>query len=196
MPSEAHPTRKKLLEAGKREFLAKGWKGSSLRRICTSCGVTTGAFYFFFPSKQALFEAIVDPVICALLSLTEELAQRELEDLFTGQEGDRRMMEFELAHRQEFLILLEKAEGSSREGFREQAYSSMARCFSRQFEKAIGRRPRQDVIDLLAGLRFETNLAILKGASHMEEAYFLNSIMGCYAEGGFLHLIEQMHHKL
>ena len=44
MPSEVHPTRKKLLEAGKREFLAKGWQGSSLRRICASCGVTTGAF--------------------------------------------------------------------------------------------------------------------------------------------------------
>ena len=193
---EETSTLEQIQQAAVQEFLDKGFRGASLRQIVKNAGVTTGAFYFFFPSKQALFEAIVDPVIRALLSLTEELAQRELEDLFTGQEGDRRMMEFELAHRQEFLILLEKAEGSSREGFREQAYSSMARCFSRQFEKAIGRRPRQDVIDLLAGLRFETNLAILKGASHMEEAYFLNSIMGCYAEGGFLHLIEQMHHKL
>ena len=31
--------------------------------ICSSAGVTTGAFYFSFESKEALFKAILEPLV-------------------------------------------------------------------------------------------------------------------------------------
>ena len=37
-----------LLEAGKREFLEKGFQGASLRNIAASLGVTTGAIYGYY----------------------------------------------------------------------------------------------------------------------------------------------------
>ena len=51
--------RKHLLECAKQEFLAHGFQGASLRRICAGAGVTTGAVYFFFQNKEDMFAQIV-----------------------------------------------------------------------------------------------------------------------------------------
>ena len=53
-------TRGRILEAGKREFLEKDFRAASLRRIVGEAGVTTGAFYGYFSSKEDLFQALVD----------------------------------------------------------------------------------------------------------------------------------------
>ena len=52
-------TQKRILEAGKAEFLAKGYKNASLRNIAKEAGVTTGAIYGYYPDKAALFGALV-----------------------------------------------------------------------------------------------------------------------------------------
>jgi AcrR family transcriptional regulator len=52
-------TQKRLLEAGKAEFLQKGYKNASLRSIAREAGVTTGAIYGYYPDKAALFCALV-----------------------------------------------------------------------------------------------------------------------------------------
>lgn len=52
-------TKKNILEAGKNEFLEKGFRGASLRNIVKNAGVTTGAFYGYYKSKEELFDALV-----------------------------------------------------------------------------------------------------------------------------------------
>lgn len=52
-------TQKRILEAGKAEFLKKGYKNASLRSIAGIAGVTTGAIYGYYPDKAALFGALV-----------------------------------------------------------------------------------------------------------------------------------------
>ena len=46
-------------DAAKAEFLAKGFRAASLRSIVKAAGVTTGAFYGYYASKEELFEALV-----------------------------------------------------------------------------------------------------------------------------------------
>lgn len=48
-----------LLEAGKREFLEKGFQGASMRSIAAAAGVTTGALYRYYTDKEALLDALV-----------------------------------------------------------------------------------------------------------------------------------------
>ena len=43
------------------EFLRKGFRGASLREIVKKAGVTTGAFYGYYKSKEELFSALVKP---------------------------------------------------------------------------------------------------------------------------------------
>ena len=52
-------TQRKILEIGKKEFLAKGFKDASLRGIVKEAGFTQGAFYGYYPDKAALFDALV-----------------------------------------------------------------------------------------------------------------------------------------
>ena len=48
-------TVRKLSDSAKKEFMEKGFMKASLRNICKNAGVTTGALYFFFKDKDALF---------------------------------------------------------------------------------------------------------------------------------------------
>ncbi|MDL2288552.1 TetR/AcrR family transcriptional regulator [Oscillospiraceae bacterium OttesenSCG-928-F05] len=51
--------RSAVLEAGKAEFLTRGFTKASLRSIASAAGVTTGAIYTYFPDKAAIFDALV-----------------------------------------------------------------------------------------------------------------------------------------
>ena len=53
-------TLESIHKAAKAEFLAKGFKSASLRNIVKSVGMTTGAFYGYYNSKEELFSALVD----------------------------------------------------------------------------------------------------------------------------------------
>ena len=48
-----------IFSAAMQEFLEKGFKSASLRNIVKMAGVTTGAFYGYYDSKEDLFEALV-----------------------------------------------------------------------------------------------------------------------------------------
>lgn len=57
--NEAETTLNNILEAGKKEFLEKGFSSASLRNIAKEANVTTGAFYGYFKSKEQLFDRLV-----------------------------------------------------------------------------------------------------------------------------------------
>ncbi|MDO5142203.1 MAG: helix-turn-helix domain-containing protein [Eubacteriales bacterium] len=52
-------TRAQILAAAKTEFAKEGFRAASLRSIVRSVGMTTGAFYGYYKSKEALFDALV-----------------------------------------------------------------------------------------------------------------------------------------
>ena len=56
-------TRSKLLQSAREEFVEKGYMKASLRNICKNAGVTTGALYFFFEDKAALFDAVIGEAV-------------------------------------------------------------------------------------------------------------------------------------
>ena len=49
------------------EFWKRAFQGAFLRQIVKNAGVTTGAFYGYFSSKEALFASIVEPHAAALM---------------------------------------------------------------------------------------------------------------------------------
>jgi TetR/AcrR family transcriptional repressor of nem operon len=56
-------TRERLLQAASREIYRSGFQSASLDRILASTGVTKGALYYHFKSKEALGYAVVEEVI-------------------------------------------------------------------------------------------------------------------------------------
>lgn len=59
MSEAENTTLNAILFATKNEFLEKGFKSASLRNIVKTAGVTTGAFYGYYKSKEELFDALV-----------------------------------------------------------------------------------------------------------------------------------------
>ena len=51
-------TRRRLLDASKTVFAKSGYKEASNRMIAAAAGITTGAIYHYYSSKQALFMAV------------------------------------------------------------------------------------------------------------------------------------------
>lgn len=69
MTAEETNTLLSILNAGKKEFLAKGFRAASLRSIVKETGVTTDAFYGYYKSKEDLFRALVDEPAQTFLSV-------------------------------------------------------------------------------------------------------------------------------
>ena len=70
----------RIHRAAKTEFLEKGYKDASLRNIVKSVGMTTGAFYGYYKSKEELFETLVGEHYAYLLNCFQK-AQKEFADL-------------------------------------------------------------------------------------------------------------------
>lgn len=66
-------TQNRILNAGKQEFLLKGFHAASLRNIAKSAGVTTGAFYGYFKSKDDLFQTLVEKVANTFIEKFKEV---------------------------------------------------------------------------------------------------------------------------
>jgi len=118
-------TREKILRFGRREFLSKGYQKASLRGIAAAAGVTTGAIYTYFKDKNALFEAIVDPVCRQTEALMTALSASYFDAdadawPFTTRSTTaelRRVYDFIYANSDVFRLLVRGAAGSSRAGF-------------------------------------------------------------------------------
>lgn len=67
MGDSERTTLERIQEAAIQEFLDKGFQSASLRQIVKNAGVTTGAFYGYFSSKEALFASIVEPHAAAIM---------------------------------------------------------------------------------------------------------------------------------
>lgn len=50
----------RIMEAAKTCFVRSGFQGASMQQICAECGMSPGALYRYFPSKEAIIEAITE----------------------------------------------------------------------------------------------------------------------------------------
>ena len=126
MEARSSSTLENIQQAAMAEFLEKGFLGASLRQIVKNAGVTTGAFYGYFSSKEALFASIVEPHAAALMGKFME-AQTDFAELPEEEQPERMgeasgqcvrwMVEYICQHRQPVKLLLCRAEGTSYEHF-------------------------------------------------------------------------------
>ena len=54
-------TRARILEAACDLFTQKGYEKVSLREVAEVVGITKAALYYYFPTKEKMFEALVEP---------------------------------------------------------------------------------------------------------------------------------------
>lgn len=112
----------RILEAGRAEYMERGYRGGSVSRIAARAGVPIGNFYRYFDGKKSLLDAIVGQVynfipkfIADLASTTTVLAMPlEQFSAFIAKELYRVFWR----SRAELCILLYKCQGTEYEHFR------------------------------------------------------------------------------
>ncbi len=73
MSIKADSTRENILNTAKEHFLKDGFDGASLRNILKDAGLTTGAFYKYYPTKESLFDALIDPYLEHIYSIYDNV---------------------------------------------------------------------------------------------------------------------------
>ena len=179
-----------LLASAKRAFLEEGFEGAALRKICSDAGVTTGAVYFFFHSKEELFDALVKSTVEETKHLCDKLAADELETLSRGVENDKKLITFLYTHREEIRLLTEKSKGTKYEHYKDDVLQWLETAFLRFFEAYCIGEIDHELIRILAEMRLKSYLEIINGEYDMKRMLDLSEKIGLYADGGFSRLLQ------
>lgn len=127
MPRDKTDTHKKIIKSAKKEFLEKGFGKASMRKIATQAGITAGGLYKHFPTKEAMFEALVEPTFNEYYKRNAELtnlAIQEIEnqnfDLFrmASDSGNRKVLDYIYCHFDEFQLMFNCSVGTKYETIR------------------------------------------------------------------------------
>lgn len=69
-------TLNKILEVAEQEFAREGFPGAHLQRIAEQVGVQKTALYYYFPSKRALYEAVLARMLAEFDAALSEVLDR------------------------------------------------------------------------------------------------------------------------
>ena len=103
-----------------------GYSGVSLRNIVKDAGLTTGAFYKYYPTKEKLFDALVDPYVEAVYEIYDgilngflELPVTEQTQNMTGasMDGMEQIVDYVYDHYDNFRLLLKCGDSGKYENF-------------------------------------------------------------------------------
>ena len=187
MMNDQENTIEKIKQTALDEFFMHGYNKASLRMICSRAGVTTGAMYFYFKNKEALFREIFEPLVVQY----EELLVRYMESEL-GTQLDVQMMRFILEHRKEAVVILEKAQGSCYEMYRSKAEELMEQSIYTFYKSRMDCEPDEKLVKILAKIRLDGCLEIIKGNYSMEDSLYLVEKIGIYSMGGTDKLIQNL----
>ena len=178
--AESYDTRRRLLQSAEQEFALQGYDKASLRQICTSAGVTTGALYFFFDNKEDLFKNVLISVTKNAIQILENYTQqllvsnkRNLEDTPLGnKETLDKFLDLLYSHRHVVQILVNNQENQYVARFFEELTEAISLIIKAILYPNVAQvTPHDDfIIAWLAQIEIVTPVTILKNDETREEA--------------------------
>ncbi|MFC2601401.1 MAG: TetR/AcrR family transcriptional regulator [Treponema lecithinolyticum] len=127
MKTPKSDTYTEILKNAKTEFLQNGFEKASMRSIAAMTGITAGALYKHFPSKAAIFEELVQPVIAQTLHIGTDFTQIAMHLFKTKNEAAvkeairallQNLCTFAYSRFDEFRLLFNRSAGTKYENIR------------------------------------------------------------------------------
>ena len=132
-------TRKKLLEAAADVFSDKGYNDALIDDIAAKSDTSKGAFYFHFPSKKAIFEALLQTLVDRLIGDVESAIDANQGALAKIEAALRTVLSIFVRHEKATRLLFVEASGLGRV-FDRQVYAAhreFARLIARHLQAAV-----------------------------------------------------------
>lgn len=141
-------TRQDILKSAKKEFLLHGFEKSSMRSIARSAKVSTSNIYNYFPSKDDIFQAVLQPVLNELdkgeqiLSKPNHLERRLQFSYETLKRRFNVVLSFVDENRDEFQLLLFQSNGSRLESYKDELLGRITKSHLQQIENLKNIHPQ------------------------------------------------------
>lgn len=201
--SAERETKERLIASARTEFMDKGYAGASLRKICANAGVTTGALYFFFDSKEDLFRAIVEPPLTTLVNMLQEHFLKDeqllsLPDIYRHQEGDHDEIAELLIHHlyqnyDTFILLLTKSQGTAFEDSLDRIVDMTEKRFAISVElftkQSAGRQVDACIIHWMAHMATDAFIYLLTHEREEQAAVKQMKVIMNFIVKGFVEMI-------
>ncbi len=113
-------THELILKSAMKNFTSVGFRNASIRNICKDAGVTNGAFYAHFKSKDELFAALVSDKLQVFNETYQDLSKmniRSAKDVMrvfeTSYGSIETLIRYIYSEKEVFRLILESSDGSS-----------------------------------------------------------------------------------
>lgn len=200
----AGSSKERILDAARAEFLEKGFQGASMRAIASAAGMTTGAIYGYFSSKEDLFDALVRPFADELFSRCVAFdsdfqgrapERKGFDEMVAYDRGVRReLIEFIHRHPDEVRLIEECSSGTGWADFHERFVELEVDGTMRYIEsmRAAGMdyaAVPDEVIRTLSAYAVKSFLEAAAHVSDVEEAVARCGVYADFFHAGFEHIL-------
>ena len=125
MPRDKTLSHEKVKKAIRDEFLEKGYEDASIRSIGARAGMTSAGLYRHYDDKEAMFNAMVEPLVESIKAWTDRHTGRMYDLLDSGTPKEELfgetfidlIREVILPRRDEFILLMTRSRGTKYENF-------------------------------------------------------------------------------
>lgn len=124
MSYDYEKTHEEILKSAMKTFSEVGFRNASIRNICKDAGVTNGAFYAHFESKEALFAALVSDKLDVFNETYQDMSDisiSSVEDMLKMFESSYSSIEtlirYVYSEKDVFMLVLKSSGGTSYENF-------------------------------------------------------------------------------
>lgn len=134
--------RDRILEAAELVFAESGYGGAKMGAIAKAAQISTGNVYRYFDNRDALFYAVfTDEFVQQFDTLVEKrvaslVALSEVDRLNEAARADAdELLEFWITNRRRVVVLLDRADGSAFEGFKDQFIDRLVKLTTTKFKR-------------------------------------------------------------
>ncbi len=135
--------RENILKAALQEFFDKGYKTAAMRNIAKQAKIPTGLIYSYYENKEALFDAVLRPVLYdwerVLTAGGENESHHTDSEIYGLSKAEIECILNLFDHRQEFIILIDKSDGTKYENEKER--------FIKDIEEHLNKHRNDDMDD-------------------------------------------------
>lgn len=124
MSYDYEKTHEEILKSAMKTFSEVGFRNASIRNICKDAGVTNGAFYAHFESKEALFAALVSDKLDVFNETYQDMSDisiSSVEDVLkmfaSSYSSIETLIRYIYSERDVFMLVLKSSGGTSYENF-------------------------------------------------------------------------------
>ncbi len=201
---EVSETQQKILDVAKVEFLKHGFERASLREIVKKAGFTQGAFYGYYDSKAALFEALVEPTITAFMEGYKQSEKKHFDSISAEQivpksemssQGRAIIIEYVYQHLDEFRLILCSSSGTKYENFMHDFATLNAEASIRYYDKLrelgkIEGSIEPELVHILISAYHESFFEVVRHDIKKEDAIIYIEKIAAFFSAGFRDLVK------